>query len=196
VFIVEGNTAYAFDFIITSEYAHKLKIAEQASDVKGKAHTNYAITQPSQVSMEAGVADTVVASEEPLTKGGDVRSVVAFQRLVEIQKRRALLTVITPKYVYTNMLIESVTSTDSEEYQNEMRCQVVFKEMTVVPKVKKNKGGDPPPGGGDDPKGGDPSILKNWLNGASTWVSNTVGSLLGLPKPTPTPGITGTITKK
>lgn len=138
VFIVEGSTKYAFDAVVKIEGTTSLKVAEEESDVKGKSHTNYAITKPDELQLEVSVSDTVTVSNEPLTKGSEERSVLAHKCLVAMQKRRALLTVITPTYTYTKMLIETITQENNDDYNlGELRATIKFKEMTVVPKAKK-----------------------------------------------------------
>ena len=151
VFIVEGSTKYAFDAVVRVEGTTSLKVAEEESDVKGKSHTNYAIAKPDELQLEISVSDTVTVSNEPLTKGTGERSVLAHKCLIAMQKRRALLTVITPTYTYTKMLIETITQENNDDYNlGELRATIKFKEMTVVPKAKKksssgNKGKKPVP---------------------------------------------------
>ena len=138
VFIREEGKTYAFDAVVKVETQTSLKIAEQASDVSNKSHVNYAITQPNQIQLEVAVSDTVTVSNEPLTKGSGKRSLLAHQCLIAMQRRRNLLTVITPSYTFTKMLIESITQEASDDYQDgEFHASIVFKEMTVVPKKKK-----------------------------------------------------------
>lgn len=138
VFIREEGKTYAFDAVVKIETQTSLKIAEQASDVSNKAHVNYAITQPNQVEMEVAVSDTVTVSNEPLTKGSGKRSLLAHQCLIAMQRRRNLLTVITPSYSFSNMMIESISQEANDDFQDgEFHANIVFKEMTVVPKKKK-----------------------------------------------------------
>lgn len=138
VFIVEGKTKYAFDAVVKIEGTTSLKIAEEESDVKGKSHTNYAITRPNELQLEVSVSDTVTVSGEPLTKGTGSRSVLAHKCLIAIQKRKALLTVITPTYTYTKMLIETITQENNDDYNlGELRATIKFKQMIVTPKKKK-----------------------------------------------------------
>lgn len=146
VFIVENGVAYSFDAVVKVENQTSLKIAEQASDVQGKQNVvNYAVIQPQKVQMEVSVSDTV-AGNDPLTEGNGVRSVIAYKKLIEIQERRNFLTVITPFYTFSKMMIESISLEISEDTQNEMRAQISFKQMLVVPKKespKKDDKGDP-----------------------------------------------------
>lgn len=137
--IVDGDVTYAFDAVITAEHAHKLKIAEEAADLGSKKHINYAIRQPSQLTLEVSVADTVTSSNDPLTDGGAKRSETAYAKLYDLQDKRHLLTVITRMHVFTKMLVESITISESQELQNEMRAAIVLKEMTIIPKKKKKK---------------------------------------------------------
>ena len=48
-----------------------------------------------------------------------------------MSKRRNLLTVITPKSTYSRMLIENLLLKENEDYQNEARMTVSFKEMII-----------------------------------------------------------------
>lgn len=135
VFIRENNKTYAFDAVIKIEAQTSLKIAEEESDVKGKTHVNYAVKQPNKVQMEVSVSDTVTVSNEPLTKGSGQRSLLAHQCLIAMQGRRNLLTLITPSYTFTKMLIEGIVQEANDDYQDgEFHATITFKEMTVVPK--------------------------------------------------------------
>lgn len=140
VFIVENDTAYAFDAVIKSEATTSNKVAEDAKDVSGKAHVNYAMKSPTTIQMEVSVSDTVSVSDEPLTKGADIRSITAYRTINAMCERRNLLTVITPKYTYSKMIIESVSLVESTEYQNEAHMNITFKEMIV--EKKKTSGGN------------------------------------------------------
>lgn len=138
VFIIENGTTYAFDAVLKLEAQSSNKIAEEEADVKGKTHTNYAIQQPDTVEMEVSVSDTVTASGEPLTKGSGARSKKAYERLKAMKERRNFLTVITPKYSYPKMLIETLLLEENEDFQNEAHMTITFKEMIVAAKKKTN----------------------------------------------------------
>lgn len=160
-YLVEGKKKYAFDAVIKSEITTSLKIAEEESDVKKKKHVNYAILQPDAIQLEVCVCDTVTAKNEPLTKGKGVRSLLAHNTLVKMQKRRNMLTLITPTYTLTNMMIESIAQGFDEDHQlGEFYATVTFKEM-IVEKAKK-KGGTKKGKKTNNGKGTDESILYGW----------------------------------
>lgn len=137
-YLVEGKTVYAFDAVVKSEITTSLKIAEEEGDVKKKKHVNYAILQPDEIQLEVCVSDTVTVSKEPLTKGKGKRSVIAHRTLVAMQKRRNLLTLITPTYTLKHMMIESIAQGFDEEHEVEQfYATVTFKEMIVSKSKKK-----------------------------------------------------------
>lgn len=140
IFIVEENTRYAFDAVIKLDMETSLKVAEEEGDVKKGDPVNYAITQPDKLEMEVSISDTVTVNGEPLTQGSGSRAMLAYKCLRAMQKRRNLLTVITPFDNFTNMMIETLTVEMAEEYQNEMHGQLAFKQMTISPKKKKSSG--------------------------------------------------------
>lgn len=148
IFIVENKVSYAFDAVIKLDMETSLKIAEEEKDVKNGNPVNYAITQPDKITMEISVSDTVTANGEPLTEGSGSRAMLAYKCLREMQKRRNLLTVITPFSNFTGMMIETFTCEMAEEYQNEMHGQITFKQMTVKKKkttnTKTNKNDEKP----------------------------------------------------
>lgn len=160
-YLVEGKTVYAFDAVIKSEITTSLKIAEEEGDVKKKKHVNYAILQPDQIQLEVCVSDTVTVSKEPLTKGKGLRSLLAHNTLVAMQKRRNLLTLITPTYTLKNMMIESIAQGFDDEHEvGQFYATVVFKEMTISKAKSSGSGGrsKDPKSKGDKPPA-DESVL-------------------------------------
>lgn len=163
IFIVEENTRYAFDAVIKLDMETSLKVAEEEGDVKKGDPVNYAITQPDKLEMEVSISDTVTVNGEPLTEGSGSRAMLAYKCLRAMQKRRNLLTVITPFDNFTNMMIETFTCEMAEEYQNEMHAQIAFKQMTVQAKAKK-KSSTPPKNDKDPETKSDLSVLFTFLN--------------------------------
>lgn len=139
IHIIENGVTYSFDAVLKVEAQSTLKVADEAGDVNGKTHVNYAIKQPVKVQMEISVSDTVTVNNEPLTKGSGSRSVLAYRCLMDMQDRRNFLTIITPLYTFTKMLIEGMTSENSDDYNDgELHATIVFKEMTIQKKKEDN----------------------------------------------------------
>lgn len=172
IFIVENNTRYAFDAVIKMDLQTTLKVAEEEGDVKKGDPVNYAITQPDKIEMEVSVSNTVTVNGEPLTNGTGDRAMLAYKCLRAMQKRRNLLTVITPFDTFTNMMIETFSCELSEDYQEEMHAQIAFKQMTISPKKKTSspKKDDKPP---EETK--DQSVL----SGMKDFFSDPVGTIGG-----------------
>ena len=132
VYIVENSTSYAFDGVTKAEVKTSLKVAEETGDVKGKKHVNYAILQPTTVSLEVYVSDTLSAPGEPLTKGSQNRFVTAHQRLMALQQRRNPLTLVLPTCTLPNMQMESLSQSHSDECPvGTFYATLGFKQITV-----------------------------------------------------------------
>lgn len=132
------------DVTVEEHHTDDLEITDHPVE-NGADVTDHAFLLPPSVTITAGVSDSGGSNSD--TSGGDKRSVEAYEKLLELQKKREPFDLITGKRVYKNMLIRSLSTTTDKETENaliftaELR-QVIMATIQVVsiPRSRQKRG--------------------------------------------------------
>ena len=122
---------YFFDAVIREEHTSTLHITEHPVQ-SGANVTDHAYIEPARLVMEIGMSDAMAAVYPGQFEDADTKSVSAYRTLLELQKSRLPLAVMTRLYLYQNMLIETITAPDDHKTQYGLRCTVALREIIVV----------------------------------------------------------------
>ena len=127
-----GNT-YVFDAVLKVEHNPTRRITEHPVQT-GANITDHSYQLPNHVSFEIGMSDAMDSylwgqwdNGGPLAK-----SVVAYQKLVEIQNSGLPVTLQTRLAQYKNMVIENIFAPEDYTTFNSLKCKVHFKEIMTA----------------------------------------------------------------
>lgn len=131
--LVKTNiNGYFFDAIIREEHTSTLQITEHPVQ-SGANITDHAFMQPARLVMEIGMSDAMDAMYPgQFDDTAYTKSVSAYRVLLDLQKSRLPLSVLTRLYLYKNMLIESLSAPDDYKTLYGLRCTVTMREIMVV----------------------------------------------------------------
>jgi len=171
-----SKKVYSFDGVMKIQHNLTLDIQEEP-DNKKKEYVNNAKNQPDKLTLDIVMSDvytgggTTVKKATKLTSAqntavnktkksiqressGKTRSETAFYVLHWLKEQRRKLSVITPQYVYTDMILASVTVNQDDSntfgWDGQLVFQKAFKAKAAVEKKKKSSkdtGEDTPPTG-------------------------------------------------
>ncbi|MBC17082.1 MAG: hypothetical protein CL942_08525 [Desulfovibrio sp.] len=113
------------DVTVEENHNDDLEITDHPVE-NGANVTDHAFMQPPTVSITAGVSDSGGTST------GDKRSVEAYEKLLELQKKREPFDLITGKRVYKNMLIRSLSTTTDKETENALIFTAELREVIMA----------------------------------------------------------------
>lgn len=103
---------------------------EQTSDIltitkqpvqQGASITDHAYKEPTQLSMQMLFEDNILISLSKI-----------YQELLDLQVSRVPMDVVTPKRVYSNMLIASISLVTDVKTENILSISMVFQEVIIV----------------------------------------------------------------
>lgn len=130
--LVKTNIAgFFFDAVLKEEHTSTLKITEHPVQT-GVNITDHAYMEPARLVMELGMSDVMDALYPGQFEGSYTKSVSAYRVLLDLQKSRLPLQVLTRLYLYQNMLIESISAPDNYTTLYGLRCTVTLREIMVV----------------------------------------------------------------
>lgn len=95
----------------------------------GAAITDHSYFNPRRFAFDIGVTDTVTS---PTFPGQQSRSVNAYNQLVEMQRSRQRLTLVTKYNTYTNILIENIDVSDDYTTQTALKATIYLLEVIVA----------------------------------------------------------------
>jgi hypothetical protein len=127
----------AFDGVIKTEHSETLKVTNYPIQ-DGSTGNDHAIINPAVVSIEVMVTDS---NKRASGNGGEGfradlpeegRSIRAYARLLQLQKSREPIEVVTRLRTYSNMVIEQISAPDDFKTLHALRCSLKLVELSVV----------------------------------------------------------------
>jgi hypothetical protein len=131
MYIKTNIGGFFFDAIIRTEHTSTLKMTEHPVQT-GANIVDHAYMEPAMLVMEIGMSDAMDSMVQGQFTSRYTKSVSAYQVLLDLQKARLPLQVLTRLNLYQNMLIEEITAPDDFKTQFGLRCTVTMKEIFVV----------------------------------------------------------------
>jgi hypothetical protein len=130
--LVKTNVGgFFFDAFLRLDHTTKLKITEHPVQV-GAAITDHAYMEPNRLTIEVGMSDAATSFLPGQFSGGWSRSVTAYKALLELQKQRIPVQVLTRLALYKNMLIETITVPDDARTLYGLKATVTLREIIVA----------------------------------------------------------------
>ena len=144
VYDQEEKKLYTFDGVMKIQQNMSLKIEEDPSKKK-ELYVNNARNEPDKVTIDVVMSDVygddiggnlyldstsydVSAAQSIGSGGGNTRSSRAVNLLHTLKEARRMLTVITPQFVYTDMLLQGVVVTQDDTCPFGWQGQLTFQE--------------------------------------------------------------------
>ncbi|HBC94300.1 MAG TPA: hypothetical protein DCZ10_15735 [Pelotomaculum sp.] len=122
---------YFFDAFLRMEHTSSITLTEHPIQSGGTA-VDHSYLNPSVLIMEIGMSDTAKSLVDGQFAGGWSRSVRAYEILLELQKQRLPIQVVTRLKVYDNMLIETIAAPDDYTTLYGLRATVTLREIFVA----------------------------------------------------------------
>lgn len=176
-----GKT-YLFDGVLKIQHQLTMKIEEEPSKKKDE-YVNNARNEPDKVTIEVVMSDVYsgggafsnsagLSNEQSAARNAtknsvsieDSRSANAFAVLHALKEARQKLAVITPQFVYVNMIIASVTTNQDDSCPYGWMGQIVFQRAYEQKKKQENNSGAKT-GGDLVPEKSMFETIKEWLGG-------------------------------
>lgn len=127
-----GRTLYAFDAEIQIEHQQQLRKTEHPVQT-GASISDHAYLEPAQLVLDIGMSDAMDAYFNPSTWiGAPTKSVSAYQAMLALQFSRIPLQITTRLRTYQNMVIESLTPTDTYKQVSGLRMRVEFGQIFLA----------------------------------------------------------------
>ena len=127
---------YVFDAILRAEHQRELKKTEHpiqaAPNAPTASITDHAFLLPARVRLDLAMSDAMASYTPNAWGGGASKSVSAYQTLVSLQAARTLVTLTTRLATYSNMIVESITPTETRETRHGLRASVLFSEVFIA----------------------------------------------------------------
>ncbi len=159
------NTVYYFDGVMKIQHSLSMKLEEEPDENNKAKYVNNAKNEPDKLTLDIAMSDVYTGGGQ-LTKAAVLteaqknafslarskdkaakhtfelkdhksRSERAFYKLHEIKEARAKLSVVTPQYIYTDMILSAVTVTQDETHTYGWEGQIVF-QHAFEPKARTN----------------------------------------------------------
>lgn len=198
VYDQEDGTILMFDGVTKISHSMTTKIEEEPTKKK-EEYVNNAKNDPDKVTIDIVMSD-VYGNEGAITKarsftplenqaysatkssllprnsGGDwPRSENAFYVLHDLKEKRKKLSVITPQFVHTDMLIASITVEQDSDHSYGWVGQIAFQHAFIV-KEKKKDNNSTPKAGSDVPTAAfSTGALDDFVNNVGNFFSNLFG---------------------
>lgn len=125
-----GKEKLVFDAIFSTQHDTSLSITEHPIQT-GADITDHAYEEANRLTFEIGMSD-VMKSFIDGQFNSNSRSVSAYLKLRELQKQRLPITVVTKLGTYTNMMVETISTTEDNKTTYGLRATVVLKQIFVV----------------------------------------------------------------
>jgi len=122
---------YFFDAIIRAEHVTTVKPTEHPVQ-SGAGVPDHSFNMPDQLTLEIGMSDVMDSIISGQFDTGETKSIGAYQKLKELQKKRQTVKVVSRLNTYENMLIEVVQAPDDVKTLYGLRCIVRFREIMVA----------------------------------------------------------------
>lgn len=126
------QTIYAFDAEIQIEHEQQLRKTEHPVQT-GASISDHAFLEPARLILDIGMSDAMDAYFNPSTwSGNSSKSVSAYQTMLAMQFSRIPLSITTRLRSYQNMVIESLTPTDTYKTANGLRMRVELGQIFLA----------------------------------------------------------------
>jgi hypothetical protein len=125
---ITNPTNWVFDAVLRINHRRVLT-KTQHPVLTGASISDHAFMQPNAITLEIGMSDVMAAYTSDMWVGAATKSVSAWQVIKNLQVNRVLLTVLTRLDAYPNMIIESVTSTDTNVTLHGLRALINLSEV-------------------------------------------------------------------
>lgn len=190
-----NGKVYMFDGIQRIQHQNALKIEEEPNTEKHD-YINNALNEPDKVTLDVVMSDVYTgggaiegtpsmksaqSSALDAAKGKgvsvtDSRSAKAYGILKALKESRAMLSIITPQYVYTEMMIASIVASQDEASPYGWSGQIVFQNKYEPVKPKPASSNSNPGNGGSNAP--TPSIISNLNQNNNQSFLQKVGSTI------------------
>lgn len=117
-----------FDAWLRLQHSTSLTITQHPVET-GASVTDHSYFNPRRFSFDIGMTDCIVS---PQFSGDYNRSVNAYNALVDLQKSRQRLTLVSKYGIFPNILIESVDVSDDYSTKNAMKATITLLEIIVA----------------------------------------------------------------
>ena len=128
---------YFFDGFMQVDHTIELQTTENPVET-GASVVDHAYVKPAKVVMKVMMSDVHQSLVPEQFSGASFRSVNAWQVLRKLQADRIPMSIFTRLGLYTNMLITSLTASDTPETFRALSAEVTLKEIPVA-RIKKVK---------------------------------------------------------
>ena len=128
---------YFFDGFMQVDHTIELQTTENPVET-GASVVDHAYVKPARVVMKVMMSDVHQSLVPEQFSGASFRSVNAWQVLRKLQADRIPMSIFTRLGLYTNMLITSLTASDTPETFRALSAEVTLKEIPVA-RIKKVK---------------------------------------------------------
>lgn len=124
---------YRFDAVFKTEHDTNLTITESPVQT-GASISDHAYMEPKEVTFDVGMSDVManVTGQGFDAKDGNTRSITAYLFLRQLQEQRTPCRLVTRLGNYTNMLVETITTSDDNTTALGLKATVTMKEILVV----------------------------------------------------------------
>jgi len=123
-----GSDIYVFDAVFKLAHHRSLK-KTQHPVLTGANITDHAYIEPSRVILEIGMSDAMSSFTPGVWVGFSSKSVSAWQILKQLQINRSIITLSTRLDTYYNMLIEEISSQDTNQTKTALKASITFGEL-------------------------------------------------------------------
>lgn len=131
IYVKTNIGGFFFDAFIKEEHTTSLTITNHPVET-GAAISDHAYVNPAQLVMDIGMSDVSESLVSGQFSGGWSRSSTAYAILLELQKQRIPLQVLTRLNLYQNMLIETIAAPDDHTTLYGLKATVTMKEIFVA----------------------------------------------------------------
>lgn len=131
VYMRNSVAGYFFDAILKVEHTTRVRATEHPIQT-GANVTDHAYMEPAHVVMDIGMSDAMDSVVSGQFSSGETKSIGAYKKLLELQKKRETVKLVTRLNSYDNMLIETVHAPDDAKTYYGLRCTVFFREIMIA----------------------------------------------------------------
>ena len=131
IYVKTNIGGWFFDAVLRTAHTSRVTITEHPVE-SGAAMTDHSYVNPTQLVMEIGMTDVARSFVDGQFSDGWSRSTTAYKVLVDMQKQRIPLQVLTRLNLYQNMLIETIEAPDDYITLYGLRATVTMREIFVA----------------------------------------------------------------
>lgn len=121
--VITGRNLGGLQFAVTVEEQHEDKLSitehpvEQGANINDHAYVNAAV-----VTIRAGVSDTA----------GEGKAREMYDKLIELQRKREPVSIVTGKRLYENMLLENISTMTDKATEKTLLVTAQCREVIIV----------------------------------------------------------------